>query len=61
MIPSHRETEKAPPSEYRTFTGALSLAISVSKDELRQHLKQMRGEKVSRYKRYKYVPARRQP
>lgn len=61
MSEPHKKTEKPPPSEYRTFTEALSLAISASKGELQQRLKQMKGEKVSRYKRYKYVPAKPQP
>jgi len=61
MSTSHKKIEKPPSPEHRTFTEALSLAISASKDEIRQRLKQMKGEKVSRYKRYKYVPAKPQP
>lgn len=41
---------KEKPPEYRVFTEALSLAISVSNDELQQRLKKTTGEKVSRYK-----------
>jgi hypothetical protein len=42
----HQNNEKPPSLEYRTFTKALSLAISVLKDDLKQRLKQMKGEKV---------------
>jgi hypothetical protein len=61
MSTPHEKIEKPPPPEYRTFTEALSLAISVSKPELLRRLEQAKDEKVSRYKRYKYVPAKPQP
>jgi hypothetical protein len=52
--------KKPPPPEYRTFTEALSLALSVSKPEAEKRLNGVKSEKVSRYKRYKYVPAKPQ-
>jgi hypothetical protein len=53
--------DKPPSPEYRIFKEALTSAISVSKSELQRRLDAMKGEKVSRYKRYKYVPAKPQP
>lgn len=61
MSNPHKKIEKPPSPEYRTFTEALSLAISVSKPELQRRLAERKGEKVSRYKKYKYVPAKPQP
>lgn len=52
---------KEKPPEYKVFIEALSTALSVSKPDLRQRVDQMKSEKVSRYKRYKYVPAKPQP
>ena len=60
MSSPHKKIEKPPPPEYRTFTEALSVALSVSKPEVQRRVDQMKSEKVSRYKRYKYVPAKRQ-
>jgi Mn-dependent DtxR family transcriptional regulator len=60
MSEPHKKIEKPPPPEYRTFTEALSSVLSVSKPELQQRLDRMKSEKVSRYKRYKYVPAKPQ-
>jgi hypothetical protein len=61
MTTSHKKIEKPPSPEHRTFTEALSLALSVSKPELERRLDRMKSEKVSRYTRYKYVPAKPQP
>ena len=51
---------KEKPPEYKVFAEALSTALSVSKPELQQRVNQTKYEKVSRYKRYKYVPAKPQ-
>ncbi len=40
MSSPHKKPEKPPSPEYRTFTEALSLAISVSKPELQRRLEQ---------------------
>jgi hypothetical protein len=61
MSTTHKKIEKPPSPEYRTFTEALSLAILVSKPELQKRLDEKKGEKVSRYTRYKYVPAKPRP
>jgi hypothetical protein len=58
MSLSHKKIEKPPSPECRTFMEALSLALSVSKPELRRRVNELKSEKVSRYKRYKYVPAK---
>lgn len=47
------------PPEYRAFEEALSIALSVLKSELQQRVSEVKSEKVSRYKRYRYVPATR--
>jgi len=60
MSSPHNKTEKPPPSEYRTFTEALSSVLSISKQELQKRLSDAEPEKVSRHTRYKYVPAKRQ-
>jgi hypothetical protein len=60
MTSPNKKIEKPPSPEYRTFTEALTLAISVSKPELQKRLDEKKGEKVSRYTRYKYVPAKPQ-
>jgi hypothetical protein len=60
MTSPNKKIEKPPSPEYRTFTEALSLAISVSKPELQKRLAEKKVEKVSRYRRYKYVPAKPQ-
>jgi hypothetical protein len=60
MSSPHKKIEKPPSPEYRTFTEALSSALSVSKTELERRVSRMKSEKVSRYKRYKYVPAKPQ-
>jgi hypothetical protein len=52
---------KEKPPEYKVFAEALSTALSVSKAELQRRVDRMKSEKVSRYKRYKYVPAKPQP
>jgi hypothetical protein len=52
---------KEKPPEYKVFAEALSSALSVSKPELKRRVDRMKSEKVSRYKRYKYVPAKPQP
>ena len=56
MSSPHKKIEKPPRPEYRTFTEALSSALSVSKPEIQRRVDRMKSEKVSRYKRYKYVP-----
>jgi hypothetical protein len=61
MSSPHKKIEKPPPPEYRTFTEALSAALSVSKPEIQRRVDRMKSEKVSRYKRWKYVPAKPQP
>jgi hypothetical protein len=48
------------PPEHRVFEEALSTALSVPKQELRRRLAESEPEKVSRYERYKYVPAKPQ-
>jgi hypothetical protein len=53
---SEKRQEKPP--EYRVFEEALSTALSVSKPELQRRLEQTKHEPVSRYTRYKYVPAK---
>jgi hypothetical protein len=60
MSTPHKKIEKPPSPEYRTFTQALSTALSVSKQELQRRLAESEPEKVSRYARYKYVPAKPQ-
>jgi hypothetical protein len=60
MRTPHKKIEKPPSPEYRTFTEALSTALSVSKQELQRRLAEGEPEKVSRYERYKYVPAKPQ-
>ena len=57
MIKSSNEHKEKPP-EYRVFEEALSTVLSVSKPELQRRLERSDPEKVSRYKRYKYVPAK---
>jgi hypothetical protein len=47
------------PPEYRVFEEALSTALSVSKPELQRRANELKSEPVSRYKQYKYVPAKR--
>jgi hypothetical protein len=59
MSSPHKKIEKPPSPEYRTFTEALSNALSVSKPELQRRANELKSEPVSRYKRYKYVPAKR--
>ena len=59
MSVSHKKIEKPP--EYRVFEEALSTALSASKSELQKRSSELESEKVSRYKRYKYVPAKPQP
>jgi len=61
MSSPHKKIEKPPPPEYRRFAEALSSILSVSKPELQRRLDRTKSEKVSRYKRYKYVPAKPQP
>jgi hypothetical protein len=60
-VSESQSTQSEKPPEQKTFTEALSLALSVSKPELKRRVVQMKSEKVSRYKRYKYVPAKPQP
>ena len=60
MSSSGKKIEKPPSSECRTFTEALSSALVASKADMQRRVDQMRSEKVSRYKRYKYVPAKPQ-
>ncbi len=57
MNSQNKKIEKPP--EYRVFEEALSTALSVSKDDLQRRVSEVKSEKVSRYKRYKYVPAKR--
>ncbi len=57
----NKKIEKPPSPECRTFTEALSLALSVSKTEVKRRVDRMKSEKVSRYKRYKYAPAKPLP
>jgi hypothetical protein len=54
------ESQREKPPEYRAFEEALSTALSVSKPELQRHLAEAEKEKVSRYTKYKYVPAKPQ-
>ena len=61
MRSPHKNIEKPPSPECRTFAEALSLALSVSKPELERRVDRMKSEKVSRYNRWKYVPAKPQP
>ncbi len=60
MTSPNKKIEKPPSPEYGKFTEALTLAISVSKPELQKRLDEKKGESVSRYTRYKYVPAKPQ-
>jgi hypothetical protein len=60
MSSPHKKIEKPPSPEYRTFTEALSSILSLSKLELKRRLERSEPEKVSRYRRYKYVPAKPQ-
>ncbi len=60
MSSPHKKIDKPPSPECRTFTEALSSALSVSKPEIQRRVDRMKSEKVSRYKRYKYVPAKPQ-
>lgn len=50
------QSEKPP--EQEAFTEALSSALSVSKQEIQERLSKSAPESVSRYDRYKYVPAK---
>jgi hypothetical protein len=52
------QSEKPP--EQEAFTEALSLALSVSKQELQERLSRSEPEPVSRYARYKFVPSKPQ-
>lgn len=61
MSSPHKKIEKPPSPECRTFTEALSSALSVSKAEINRRVDRMKSEKVSRYKRWKYVPAKPRP
>jgi len=61
MSKSQKKIEKPPPPEYRKFTEALSLALSVSKQEIQRREAEAEPEKVSRHTQYKYVPAKPQP
>jgi hypothetical protein len=51
MSRPHKKIEKPPSPECRTFTEALSSALSVSKAEVIRRVARMKFEKVSRYKR----------
>lgn len=53
-----QNNQSVKPPERVAFTEALSSALSVSKPELKRRVDRMKSEKVSRYKRYKYVPAK---
>lgn len=57
MSESEKQTEKPP--EQVVFREALSLALSVSKQEIQERIAKSAPEPVSRYDRYKYVPAKR--
>jgi len=61
MSEQQKQNEKPPSPEYRTFTAALSSALSFSKADVQRRVDRMKSEPVSRYKRYKYVPAKPQP
>ncbi len=58
MSTPHKKIEKPPSPEHRTFTEALSLALSVSKPEMQKRLDEAKPEKASRHTRYKYVPSK---
>jgi biotin operon repressor len=60
MSTMDKKIEKPPSPESRTFTEALSSALSFSRAEVQQRVNQLKSEPVSRYKRYKYVPAKPQ-
>ena len=53
-----QNTQSEKPPEQEAFMEALSLALSVSKREVQERISKSRPEKVSRYVRYKYVPAK---
>jgi hypothetical protein len=55
---SDQQDKPEKPPEQEAFTDALSLALSVSKQELQERLSKSAPESVSRYDRYKYVPAK---
>lgn len=55
-----KKIEKPPSPEQRTFTEALTSVLSFSKVEVQKRVDALKSEPVSRYKRYKYVPAKPQ-